>query len=177
MEFTRAQLKDIRIDMQNSLSTLVDSGLTFTVGNCSFRSDTATFKVVVTLPNAVAPEVTALMDEIEREKMLGVIFSTSDSIHSQYQLVGYNNRARKRPYIFINKKTKVKYVCDYKSAKRMFAKDEPEYYRTSSTPREVAYLTLEGQEYQKYLSLAKQIKGSGGIPKSFDQWVKDREVA
>jgi len=138
MEFTRAQLKDIRIDMQNSLSTLVDSGLTFTVGNCSFRSDTATFKVVVTLPNAVAPEVTALMDEIEREKMLGVIFSTSDSIHSQYQLVGYNNRARKRPYIFINKKTKVKYVCDYKSAKRMFAKDEPEYYRTSSTPREVA---------------------------------------
>ena len=138
MEFTRAQLKDIRIDMQNSLSTLVDSGLTFTVGNCSFRSDTATFKVVVTLPNAVSPEVTALMDEIEREKMLGVIFSTSDSIHSQYQLVGYNNRARKRPYIFINKKTKVKYVCDYKSAKRMFAKDEPEYYRTSSTPREVA---------------------------------------
>jgi len=177
MEFTRAQLKDIRIDMQNSLSTLVDSGLTFKVGNCSFNSDTATFKVVVTLPNAVAPEVTALMDEIEREKMLGVIFSTSDSIHSQYQLVGYNNRARKRPYIFINKKTKVKYVCDYKSAKRMFAKDEPEYYRTSSTPREVAYLTLEGQEYQKYLSLAKQIKGSGGIPKSFDQWVKDREVA
>ena len=138
MEFTRAQLKDIRIDMQNSLSTLVDSGLTFTVGNCSFRSDTATFKVVVTLPNAVSPEVTALMDEIEREKMLGVIFSTSDSIHSQYQLVGYNNRARKRPYIFINKKTKVKYVCDYRSAKRMFAKDEPEYYRTSSTPREVA---------------------------------------
>jgi len=177
MEFTRAQLKDIRIDMQNSLSTLVDSGLTFKVGNCSFNSDTATFKVVVTLPNAVAPEVTALMDEIEREKMLGVIFSTSDSIHSQYQLVGYNNRARKRPYIFINKKTKVKYVCDYKSAKRMFAKDEPEYYRTSSTPKEVAYLTLEGQEYQKYLSLAKQIKGSGGIPKSFDQWVKDREVA
>lgn len=177
MEFTRAQLKDIRIDMQNSLSTLVDSGLTFKVGNCSFNSDTATFKVVVTLPNAVAPEVTALMDEIEREKMLGVIFSTSDSIHSQYQLVGYNNRARKRPYIFINKKTKVKYVCDYKSAKRMFAKDEPEYYRTSSTPREVAYLTLEGQEYQKYLSLAKQIKGSGGIPKSFDQWLKDREVA
>tara|TARA_B110000211_G_C13688142_1_gene381841 strand:+ start:133 stop:549 length:417 start_codon:yes stop_codon:yes gene_type:complete len=138
MEFTRAQLKNIRVDMQNSLSTLVDSGLTFTVGNCSFRSDTATFKVVVTLPNAVSPEVTALMDEIEREKMLGVIFSTSDSIHSQYQLVGYNNRARKRPYIFINKKTKVKYVCDYKSAKRMFAKDEPEYYRTSSTPREVA---------------------------------------
>ena len=138
MEFTRAQLKDIRIDMQNSLSTLVDSGLTFKVGNCSFNSDTATFKVVVTLPNAVAPEVTALMDEIEREKMLGVIFSTSDSIHSQYQLVGYNNRARKRPYIFINKKTKVKYVCDYKSAKRMFAKDELEYSRTSSTPREVA---------------------------------------
>jgi len=138
MEFTRAQLKNIRLEMQNSLSALVDNGLTFTVGNCSFRSDTATFKVVVTLPNAVAPEVTALMDEIEREKMLGVIFSTSDSIHSQYQLVGYNNRARKRPYIFINKATKVKYVCDYKSAKRMFAKDEPEYYRTSSTPREVA---------------------------------------
>ena len=138
MEFTRAQLKNIRVEMQNSLSTLVDSGLTFKVGNCSFNSDTATFKVVVTLPNAVSPEVTALMDEIEREKMLGVIFSTSDSIHSQYQLVGYNNRARKRPYIFINKKTKVKYVCDYKSAKRMFAKDEPEYYRTASTPREVA---------------------------------------
>ena len=145
MEFTRAQLKNIRVEMQNSLTALgyeanatIDSGLTFTVGNCSFRSDTATFKVVVTLPNAVSPEVTALMDEIEREKMLGVIFSTSDSIHSQYQLVGYNNRARKRPYIFINKKTKVKYVCDYRSAKRMFAKDEPEYYRTSSTPREVA---------------------------------------
>lgn len=138
MEFTRAQLKDIRIEMQNSLSTLVDSGLTFKVGNCSFNSDTATFKVVVTLPNAVDPQVKALTAELEREKMLGVIFSTSDSIHSQYQLVGYNNRARKRPYIFINKKTKVKYVCDYKSAKRMFAKDEPEYYRTSSTPREVA---------------------------------------
>jgi len=138
MEFTRSQLKNIRLEMQNSLSALVDSGLTFKVGNCSFNSDTATFKVVVTLPNAVAPEVTALMDEIEREKMLGVIFSTSDSIHSQYQLVGYNNRARKRPYIFINKKTKVKYVCDYKSAKRMFARDELEYSRTSSTPREVA---------------------------------------
>ena len=135
MEFTRSQLKNIRLEMQNSLSALVDSGLTFKVGNCSFNSDTATFKVVVTLPNAVAPEVTALMDEIEREKMLGVIFSTSDSIHSQYQLVGYNNRARKRPYIFINKKTKVKYVCDYKSAKRMFAKEELEYSRTSSTPR------------------------------------------
>ena len=136
MEFTRSQLKNIRLEMQNSLSALVDSGLTFKVGNCSFNSDTATFKVVVTLPNAVAPEVTALMDEIEREKMLGVIFSTSDSIHSQYQLVGYNNRARKRPYIFINKKTKVKYVCDYKSAKRMFAHRHELGH--SSTPREVA---------------------------------------
>ena len=130
MEFTRAQLKNIRLEMQKNLYAPqmmnVDSGLTFKVGNCSFTSDTATFKVVVTLPNAVDPQVKALTDELEREKMLGVIFSTSDSIHFQYQLVGYNNRARKRPYIFINKKTKVKYVCDYKSAKRMFAYKESE---------------------------------------------------
>ena len=140
MEFTRAQLKNIRLEMQKNLYAPqmmnVDSGLTFKVGNCSFNSDTATFKVVVTLPNAVAPEVKALTDELEREKMLGVIFSTSDSIHSQYQLVGYNNRARKRPYIFINKATKIPYVCDYKSAKRMFAHQHDLGH--SITPREVA---------------------------------------
>ena len=139
MEFNRKDLQNIREALNNHLLKMNhEKGLTFKVGNCSFNSDTATFKLTVTLPNAVDPQVKALTDELEREKMLGVIFSTSDSIHSQYQLVGYNNRARKRPYIFINKATKIPYVCDYKSAKRMFAKDEPEYYRTSSTPREVA---------------------------------------
>ena len=127
MEFNRKDLQNIREALNNHLLKMNhEKGLTFKVGNCSFNSDTATFKLTVTLPNAVDPQVKALTDELEREKMLGVIFSTSDSIHFQYQLVGYNNRARKRPYIFINKKTKVKYVCDYKSAKRMFAYKESE---------------------------------------------------
>jgi len=137
MEFNRKDLQNIREALNNHLLKMNhEKGLTFKVGNCSFNSDTATFKLTVTLPNAVDPQVKALTDELEREKMLGVIFSTSDSIHSQYQLVGYNNRARKRPYIFINKKTKVKYVCDYKSAKRMFAHQHDLGH--SSTPREVA---------------------------------------
>jgi len=136
-EFNRKDLQNIREALNNHLLKMNhEKGLTFKVGNCSFNSDTATFKLTVTLPNAVDPQVKALTDELEREKMLGVIFSTSDSIHFQYQLVGYNNRARKRPYIFINKKTKVKYVCDYKSAKRMFAHQHDLGH--SSTPREVA---------------------------------------
>ena len=59
MSFSREQLRNIRVEMQNNLTSLgyVSSGLTFKVGNCSYDDDTATFKVVVTLPNAVAPEV------------------------------------------------------------------------------------------------------------------------
>ena len=136
-EFNRKDLQNIREALNNHLLKMNhEKGLTFKVGNCSFNSDTATFKLTVTLPNAVDPQVKALTDELEREKMLGVIFSTSDSIHFQYQLVGYNNRARKRPYIFINKATKIPYVCDYKSAKRMFAHQHDLGH--SSTPREVA---------------------------------------
>ena len=90
--------------------------------------------------------------------------STSDTKHPTYQLTGYKPRARKRPYVITDKKTNKEYVCDIGTAKHYFQEKD-------------ADLTLEGQEYQEYLSLAKLIKGSGGVPKSFDQWVKDREVA
>lgn len=177
MSFSKEQLRNIRIEMQNNLTSLgyVSSGLTFKVGNCSYNDDTATFKVVVTLPNAVAPEVKALERHLKQlESYEQVILSTSDTKHPTYQLTGYKPRARKRPYVITDKKTNKEYVCDIGTVKHYFQEKD-------------ADLTLEGQEYQKYLTadeykkikdgLAKQIKGSGGIPKSFDQWVKDREVA
>jgi hypothetical protein len=167
MSFSREQLRNIRVEMQNNLTSLgyVSSGLTFKVGNCSYDDDTATFKVVVTLPNAVAPEVKALEQHLKQlESYDQVILSTSDTKHPTYQLTGYKPRATKLPYIFTDKKTNKEYVCNLKTAKHYFQEKDDD-------------LTLEGQEYQKYLHQERNHKGSGGIPKSFDQWVKDREVA
>ena len=167
MSFSKEQLKNIRIEMQNNLTSLgyVSSGLTFKVGNCSYNDDTATFKVMVTLPNAVAPEVKALEQHLKQlESYDQVILSTSDTKHPTYKLTGYKPKATKRPYVITDKKTNKEYVCDIGTAKHYFQEKD-------------ADLTLEGQEYQEYLSLAKLIKGSGGVHKSFDQWVKDREVA
>jgi len=167
MSFSKEQLKNIRIEMQNNLTSLgyVSSGLTFKVGNCSYDYDRATFKVEVALPNAIAPEVKALERHLKQlESYDQVILSTSDTKHPTYKLTGYKPRATKRPYIITDKKTNKEYVCNLKTAKHYFQE-------------KYADLTLEGQEYQEYLSLAKQIKGNVGIPKSFDQWLKDREVA
>ena len=140
MSFSREQLKNIRIEMQNNLTSprcstrvsrsyvgYVSSGLTFKVGNCSYDDDRATFKVVVTLPNAVSPEVKALELHLKHlESYDQVILSTSDTKHPTYQLTGYKPRATKRPYVIIDKKANKEYVCNLKTAKHYFQEKDRE---------------------------------------------------
>jgi len=122
MTFDKATARKIRELMQKALDDADIDGVTISVGNCSFTEGEATYKVKVLLDGGKSKEQTDL------EQMATLMsLDTSKIVTLQgmkVSLVGYNSKARKRPWIIQNLTTAQKYILDDDTAKRLFGNTE-----------------------------------------------------
>ena len=122
MTFDKATARKIRELMQKALEDADIDGVTISVGNCSFTEGEATYKVKVLLDGGKSKEQTDL------EQMATLMsLDTSKIVTLQgmkVSLVGYNSKARKRPWVIQNLTTAQKYILDDDTAKRLFGNTE-----------------------------------------------------
>ena len=122
MTFDKATAHKIRELMQKALEDADIDGVTISVGNCSFTEGEATYKVKVLLDGGKSKEQTDL------EQMATLMsLDTSKIVTLQgmkVSLVGYNSKARKRPWVIQNLTTAQKYILDDDTAKRLFGNTE-----------------------------------------------------
>ena len=122
MTFDKATARKIRELMQKALEDADIDGVTIKIGNCSFTEGEATYKVNVLLDGGKSKEQTAL-------EQLATLMSLDTSKIATLEgmkvsLVGYNSKARKRPWIIQDLTTAQKYILDSDTAKRLFGKTE-----------------------------------------------------
>ena len=123
--FTKPVLRDLR----NQLQTLLDGtkyigtaqGLndyTFELGNCSYSGGEATFKLKVLIKGGKSIEE----QDLEQMARLSDLDTTKIATLQgmRVSLVGYNSKARKRPWIIQDLTTAKRYVLDDYQAKRLF---------------------------------------------------------
>ena len=122
MTFDKATARKIRELMQKALEDADIDGVTISVGNCSFTEGEATYKVNVLLDGGKSKEQTNL------EQMATLMSLDTSKIATlqgmKVSLVGYNSKARKRPWIIQNLTTAQKYILDDDTAKRLFGNTE-----------------------------------------------------
>ena len=122
MTFDKPTARKIRELMQKALEDADIEGVTIKIGNCSFTEGEATYKVNVLLDGGKSKEQTAL------EQMAHFSQLDTSKIASlqgmKVSLVGYNSKARKRPWIIQDLTTAQKYILDDDTAKRLFGNTE-----------------------------------------------------
>ena len=122
MKFDKATARKIRELMQKALEDADIEGVTIKIGNCSFTEGEATYKVNVLLDGGKSKEQTAL------EQMATLMSLDTSKIATledmKVSLVGYNSKARKRPWIIQDLTTAQKYILDDDTAKRLFGNTE-----------------------------------------------------
>jgi hypothetical protein len=122
MTFDKATARKIRELMQKALEDADIDGVTMSVGNCSFTEGEATYKVNVLLDGGKSKEQTDL------EQMATLMSLDTSKITTlqgmKVSLVGYNSKARKRPWVIQNLTTAQKYILDDDTAKRLFGNRE-----------------------------------------------------
>ena len=122
MTFDKPTARKIRELMQKALEDADIEGMTISVGNCSFTDGEATYKVNVLLDGGKSKEQTDL------EQMAHFSQLDTSKIASlqgmKVSLVGYNSKARKRPWIIQDLTTAQKYILDDDTAKRLFGNTE-----------------------------------------------------
>ena len=122
MKFDKATARKIRELMQKALEDADIEGATIKIGNCSFTEGEATYKVNVLLDGGKSKEQTAL------EQMATLMSLDTSKIATlegmKVSLVGYNSKARKRPWVIQNLTTAQKYILDDDTAKRLFGNTE-----------------------------------------------------
>jgi hypothetical protein len=116
----RQEAKKLRAELEKVLK-LFDSSYTVTVGNCTYTSEDATFKLTIAPEGALSKEERDLayfadMYDVEPNK----IGAMADG--QKYSLVGYNSKARKRPFIIQKLSTGSRYVIDEYLARKYFGK-------------------------------------------------------
>ena len=117
----RQEVKKLRVELEKVLK-LFDSSYTVTIGsNCNYTSEDATFKLTITPEGTLSKEERDLayfadMYDVEPNK----IGTMSDG--QKYSLVGYNSKARKRPFIIQKLSNGSRYVVDEYLARKYFGK-------------------------------------------------------
>ena len=123
--FTKPVLRELR----NQLQTLLDGtkyigtaqGLndyTFELGNCKYDGGEATFQLKVLIKGSKSRQERDLED---LAKLSGLDTDKVASLQGmKVSLVGYNSKARKRPWIIQDLTTTKQYVLDDYQAKRLF---------------------------------------------------------
>ena len=118
MKFDKPTARKIREAMQEALENAGIHGVSINVGNCSFTEGEATYKVKVLIDGAKSRDEQAL------EQMASLMGLTIHKIATlqgmKVSLVGYNSKARKRPWTIQDLTTTKQYVLDDYQAKRLF---------------------------------------------------------
>ncbi len=117
----RQEAKRLRVEL-NKVLELFDSSYNVTIGNCSYNETDATFKVTL------APEGAPSKEERDLEYFASINDVDTNKIgimaDGKYTLVGYNSKARKRPFIIQKLSTGSRYVIDEYLARKYFGIDE-----------------------------------------------------
>ena len=116
--FTKPVLRELRNQLNAVLNSNGIDGYTFEIGNCSYDGGEATFKLKVLIEGAETSEEKHLK---QMAKLSG--FDTTKIATLQgmkVSLVGFNSKARKRPWIIQELTTAKRYVLDNYEAEGLF---------------------------------------------------------
>ena len=127
-EFTRQQLKDLRVEMQTVLLAH-DFGDTINlevdkinVGNCKYSGGEATYQVKIVLKGRKTRE----QQDLEYYAKLDGIDTTAIAKlqGEDMKVIGYKSRARKNKWILQRLRDGAEFVCNDHVAKQFFKKRE-----------------------------------------------------
>jgi len=121
MELNKVTLKEIRVKIQSKLDEL-DLGLKLDLGNCSFSTDNATFKLNV-LVDGGKTRVEQDLEMVANIRGLDLDKTWNEGAHV-FKLHGYKSRARKNPFVIVDTLTQKQYVISDKVAERHFSKEK-----------------------------------------------------
>jgi len=116
--FTKPVLRELRNQLNDVLNNNGIDGYTFEIGNCSYDGGEATFKLKVLIDGAKTSEEKHLkqmaqLSDLDTEKVASLQ-------GMMVYLVGYNTKARKRPWIVAQSPKGQRYVIDDYTAKLLF---------------------------------------------------------
>ena len=117
----RQEAKRLRVELDKVLKAF-DSSYNVTIGNCSYNSTDATFKVTLAPEGALSKEERDLeyyadMYKVDPNKI-------GEMRDGQYSMVGFNSKARKNIFIIQKLSTGSKYVIDEYLARKYFGIEE-----------------------------------------------------
>lgn len=116
--FTKPVLRELRNQLDAILESSGIDGYTFEVGNCSYSGGEATFKLKVLIKGGKSVEEQDLEQMAELSDLDTTKIATLQGM--KVSLVGYNSKARKRPWIIQDLTTAKRYVLDDYQAKKHF---------------------------------------------------------
>ena len=121
MELNKTTLKEIRVKIQSKLNEL-DLGLKLELGNCSYDTDNATFKLNVQVEGGKS-KIEQDLEMIASIRGLDLTKIWNEGTH-KFRLHGFKNRARKNPFIIIDTLTQKQYVINDRVAEMQFSKEK-----------------------------------------------------
>ena len=121
-EFNRSQLNLLRKQLQETIDKANLSDITIDVGNCSYSGGEATFKVKCVLKGAKTRQQQDLEYYAELHKL--DISLVRKLMGEDMELVGYNSRARKKPWILKRLRDGAEFVADTNLVEKFFKEIE-----------------------------------------------------
>ena len=116
--FTKPVLRELRNQLNTVLNSNGIDGYTFELGNCKYDGGEATFQLKVLIKGSKSRQERDLED---LAKLSGLDTDKVASLQGMMvYLVGYNTKARKRPWIVAQSPKGQRYVIDDYTAKLLF---------------------------------------------------------
>ena len=116
--FTKPVLRELRNQLNAVLNSNGIDGYTFELGNCKYDGGEATFQLKVLIKGSKSRQERDLEDLAKLSALDTTKIVTLQGM--KVSLVGYNSKARKRPWIIQDLTTTKQYVLDDYQAKRLF---------------------------------------------------------
>tara|TARA_A100001515_G_C4571890_1_gene210016 strand:+ start:951 stop:1349 length:399 start_codon:yes stop_codon:yes gene_type:complete len=122
--FTKPVLRELRNQLNDVLNNNGEvthysiDGYTFEIGNCRYDGGEATFKLKVLIKGSKSRQERDLEDLAKLSDLDITKIATLQGM--KVSLVGYNSKARKRPWIIQDLTTAKQYVLDTYQAKLLF---------------------------------------------------------
>ena len=131
-KLTRPILRNIREVFNESLikqiNEMYDNKFDFTLGNCSFDEDKATFKLMVTLKGNSLKDIEKKKEKEDLVENAQYFDIDLERKHPRYTLIGYKVKSRKLPWIVLDNQKKGEYVISDEQAKKLFGKLDVETF-------------------------------------------------
>ena len=107
---------------------MYDNKFDFTLGNCSFDEDKATFKLMVTLKGNSLKDIEKKKEKEDLVENAQYFDIDLERKHPRYTLIGYKVKSRKLPWIVLDNQKKGEYVISDDQAKKLFGKLDVETF-------------------------------------------------